>query len=246
MRTAYLKTLDTVVSDDVDLENEVKDKKTSCSERAVKDTKRRKKEKAEQDSRKSKKDVKKMRNDGQWIDEYTSSNKDVGRASRKSVMKKAKDIDDTLDEEKRHRLPSQSKLRSENKKKRECNGNTDRAPGIGSRRKGVSKEKRNEILEKYRSRIHVKGKRDSHGEVSRESDMDTEVNADLWPSEKSKSIKGDVLGSKSFKMRKTYRSSDLDDSESEINFIVDLYDKTSFNNNLREKMLEYLSRMEKK
>ncbi|AFN83287.1 hypothetical protein EROM_070360 [Encephalitozoon romaleae SJ-2008] len=98
--------------------------------------------------------------------------------------------------------------------------------------------KKSEILEKYRNRIYSGDKRHYNSDdISKESDMES---SNYGKKERS-------TGSTSKQRPDEHKDShNLDDSESEISFIMDIYDKSSLNNSLREKMFEYLKQMERK
>ncbi|ADM11800.1 uncharacterized protein Eint_070360 [Encephalitozoon intestinalis ATCC 50506] len=102
--------------------------------------------------------------------------------------------------------------------------------------------KKTEILEKYRSRIYRDNKKSRDPEdISRESGIESN---DYGKEERfSKSQGLNRFGDSKVNERD---ARNFDDSESEINFIMDVYDKSSLNNSLREKMFEYLNQIGRK
>lgn len=125
----------------------------------------------------------------------------------------------------------------------------DRRMSLEGRTNGMSSRaaemlaKKAEILEKYKSRAHHdSGHRPD--DVSKESEMDSadngrEERVSARTREAGRHRPGSVF-------QRTLGTHHVDDSESEINFIMDMYDRTSLNNSLKDKMFEYLTQVGKK
>lgn len=129
-------------------------------------------------------------------------------------------------------LRSSRRVFSEDSSSREAQGS------IRSSKAVDMTSKKSEILEKYRNRIYNGDKRHYNSDdISKESDMESN---NYRRKERSS-------GSTSKQRLDEHRDShNLDDSESEISFIMDIYDKSSLNSSLREKMFEYLKQTGRK
>lgn len=156
------------------------------------------------------------------------SRKSKPKKSKKSSKKsKSRDIECEEQPKKKRSKKSSS---SSSKKRSHKESNSEEASGP-SRNRPISKVKRAEILEKYKSRMQSRKSKDRA--YPEESASEREHSEDCG------TMKRAILSSNRWpREMRSFRSGD--ESESEISFIVDLYDKTSFNNSLREKMLEHL------
>ncbi|KAH9411914.1 hypothetical protein HK407_02g03590 [Ordospora pajunii] len=102
--------------------------------------------------------------------------------------------------------------------------------------------KKAEILDKYKARAYMSENRPKS--ISIESEIDSVCNKAAAINKNSDAF----MSSRANKIRTNNRFCEYspDESESEISFIMDLYDKTSLNNSLKQKMFEYLSLLEKR
>ncbi|KHN69299.1 hypothetical protein M896_080330 [Ordospora colligata OC4] len=97
--------------------------------------------------------------------------------------------------------------------------------------------KKAQILEKYKTRIYQNESKSKN--ISIESEIGTVCNNAL------SSTKTNCMLTKTHTSNR-FSEYSPEESESEISFIMDLYDKTSLNNDLKQKMSKYLSLLEKR
>ncbi|AFM98566.1 hypothetical protein EHEL_070390 [Encephalitozoon hellem ATCC 50504] len=168
-------------------------------------------------------------NDGFWSDSYEDMSGEVESRNGSKEKKKSRERHDKKESRGNRRVPSE-----EVKSSRRSSKSMDMA------------SKKSEILEKYRSRIYNGEKGHySPDDISKESEVES---SDYREEEKnprgtSRQRLDRYRDSRAFERDSSHNP---DDSESEITFIMDIYDKSSLNNSLREKMFEYLSQMGKK
>jgi hypothetical protein len=107
--------------------------------------------------------------------------------------------------------------------------------GEKPRKKIAFNDDENEILQKYKSSAYVY--KSTHGqEHSAESSIDSEAEARGRQKSRRRG-----LGENIRKIEDVFRRDANEESESEISFIVDFYDRVDFNNNLKQKMCELLN-----
>jgi hypothetical protein len=136
----------------------------------------------------------------------------------------------------------------ENKKKSSPKPKKKPKPEAGKKRKekkdrkGMEKpakivfgDEENEILRKYRSSSYAAGPRNTQ-KHSIESSIDSEAETKGKQKNRKKDLSANIK-----KIEDIFRREANEDSESEISFIVDFYDRVDFNNNLKQKMYEVLN-----
>lgn len=244
IRTAYLKTYETVVSDE-----------DGGSDEGYRDTRREskiKKSKSKGDVKKSKGSPKrsrdkKQREDVSWMDEYRDMECESSETSpkKRSSVKRRHRGKDRKDDGGGRKTSRTSSTGNEKTDRRhtgvspldgKCESDTSKTSSLSRNKR--TKSGCSKILERYKSRTYERT-----GEHRKTSGEDT----DMEMSEDSGAMRREILsGNKHTREMRMFRGDPVDDSESEINFVVDLYDRASLNNSLREKMLEYLKQMGEK
>ncbi|CAD25574.1 hypothetical protein [Encephalitozoon cuniculi GB-M1] len=167
-----------------------------------------------------------------WIGEYEGTSGETELRSKSKERKRSTMRYEKKETRKSRRVPGEGLYREEI----ESDGRSSKTTDASTRKA--------EILEKYRNRIYHDSKK-HHGpdDVSMESEIESNNYARERKSSANESRQR--LDRRDFSVDERVLHN-FDDSESEISFIMDIYDRSSLNSSLREKMFEYLNQIGKK